>query len=78
MKTETLTVWALVFCYAIELSQCLHYEWLIEMRSHILGALILGHQFLWTDIMAYTLGIALAAVGELKYRSKQTVYSSSS
>lgn len=51
---------ALTFSYGIELSQFYHAPWLDEIRNTILGGLILGFGFLWSDIVAYTLGIVAA------------------
>jgi len=51
---------ALIFAYLIEISQLFHPPWLESLRSVKLFALVLGHSFAWSDIIAYTLGIALA------------------
>ncbi len=48
----------LLFTYAIEISQLFHPQWLQNFRSMPLFGLILGYGFLWSDILAYTLGIA--------------------
>jgi Protein of unknown function (DUF2809) len=52
---------ALVFCYVIEISQLNQSDWLNQLRSTILGGLILGFGFLWSDFVMYTLGIFAAA-----------------
>ena len=51
---------SLGFCYAIELSQIYHAPWIDGLRKTTLGGLVLGFGFLWRDILAYTLGVALA------------------
>ncbi len=51
---------SLGFCYAIELSQIYHAPWIDGLRKTTLGGLVLGFGFLWSDILAYTLGVALA------------------
>lgn len=54
-------VWAMslscVFCWMIEFSQLIQTPWLIEIRSTVWGALVLGHGFLVIDLIRYTVGI---------------------
>ena len=50
-------LWSLMLCFAIECSQLLSYDWLLQLRSTRLGALVLGQGFLWSDIAAYTGGV---------------------
>jgi Protein of unknown function (DUF2809) len=47
----------LTFCYLIEFSQLYHAEWIDNIRQNLLGGLILGFGFLWSDLVAYFLGI---------------------
>ena len=51
---------ALAFAVAVEFSQLLRWPWLVELRSHRLGALLLGQGFQFADLLAYLVGIALA------------------
>ena len=60
-KVATLT---LLFTYIIEVTQLFHPQWLEYLRSITLFALILGFTFLWSDIVAYTLGISTGALIE--------------
>ncbi|WP_259404280.1 DUF2809 domain-containing protein [Hymenobacter sp. HSC-4F20] len=60
-STKTAAV-ALGFAFLIELSQLYHAPWLDAVRSTTLGSLMLGHGFLWSDLLCYTLGV-LAGVG---------------
>lgn len=53
---------SLLFAYCIEISQLYQADWANSVRSTTLGALILGHGFLWSDMVCYTVGILLAAV----------------
>lgn len=55
-------LWALAFAYGIELSQLYQAPWINDLRHTTLGGLLLGFGFLWTDILAYTLGI-IAGLG---------------
>ncbi|RWX48840.1 hypothetical protein VT99_10516 [Candidatus Electrothrix marina] len=52
---------ALITAYLIEISQLFHPAWLDALRSIRLLGFILGFGFLWSDLIAYTLGISLAA-----------------
>ena len=52
-------IFALVFSYAIEISQLYQADWINEIRHTLLGGLILGFGFLWSDILAYTIGVAV-------------------
>lgn len=52
--------YSLIFSYGIELSQFNKEQWLMDLRATRLGALILGHDFLWSDMLCYTIGIATA------------------
>lgn len=50
---------SLLTSYAVEFSQLIRVEWLDRFRSTTIGHLLLGQGFLWTDIIAYTIGIAI-------------------
>ncbi len=52
---------ALLTAYLIEISQLFHPAWLEYLRSIRLLGFVLGFGFLWSDLIAYTLGISLAA-----------------
>ena len=43
----------------VELSQCLRYGWLTELRATRLGRLVLGQGFQWQDLVAYAAGALL-------------------
>lgn len=64
--------YSILFCYAIELSQFYHAPWIDAIRNTRLGGLILGFGFLWSDIMAYTLGVfAMFIIEKTLFRTKQ-------
>lgn len=65
MSTLKVAVIALLFSWSIEISQLYHAPWLDEIRNYQLGALVLGHGFLWSDILCYTVGITIGVIGEL-------------
>ncbi len=50
---------ALTFSYLIELSQLYHHPWRDRIRGSTAGHLVLGSTFTWTDLAAYTAGVAL-------------------
>ncbi|WP_199851616.1 ribosomal maturation YjgA family protein [Brumimicrobium mesophilum] len=57
-KTTSLKVAiaSILICYGIEILQLYQADWINEIRSHRLGALVLGSGFLWSDLVCYTLG----------------------
>ncbi|MFC6194129.1 DUF2809 domain-containing protein [Dyadobacter subterraneus] len=55
---------AISFCYLIELSQLYHADWIDNIRSTTLGGLVLGYGFLWSDILAYSIGVGFGAIFE--------------
>jgi len=52
---------SIIFCFAVEFSQLYHSGWIDMVRRTTLGGLILGYGFLWSDLVAYLLGIGLGA-----------------
>ena len=48
---------ALTFTWAIEFSQFYQADWINAVRRFPLAGLILGFSFLWSDLVAYTVGI---------------------
>lgn len=55
-----LALYGLLFSYSIEISQLFHPPWLEALRAYRLGGLILGYQFVWSDMICYTIGMILA------------------
>lgn len=55
---------AILFTCVIEVTQLFHPPWLQYLRSIKICALVLGHGFLWSDLVAYTLGISTGAILE--------------
>ncbi|WP_217902316.1 DUF2809 domain-containing protein [Siphonobacter sp. BAB-5385] len=56
-RTFRLALVALLISYAVEFSQLWQASWLVQLRSTLPGKLLLGQGFLYTDLIAYTLGI---------------------
>lgn len=46
--------------FAVEFSQLYQADWINVIRSTTPGALLLGHGFLWQDLICYTTGVVLA------------------
>lgn len=62
MRTWQLALWSLLICFAVEFSQLYQASWIVELRSHALGHLVLGSFFGWFDLIAYAAGVAVAAI----------------
>ena len=60
--TKWVAVVALVFCYSIEVSQLYHSQWIDTIRNTRIGGLVLGRGFLWSDLISYSIGIAIGTV----------------
>ncbi|PEW51212.1 hypothetical protein COJ17_03010 [Bacillus thuringiensis] len=71
-KTETkkLAFISLMFCYGIEASQLYHAEWIDSIRATTLGGLVLGYGFLWSDVVAYTIGVGVGILCEFMLQRK--------
>lgn len=57
-------------CVFIELTQLYQAEWILVLRQTQIGALVLGHGFLWSDLVAYFVGGLLGFLLEEKLLSK--------
>lgn len=53
---------ALIFSFAIEISQLYQADWINAIRKTTIGALVLGHGFLWMDLISYFIGITIAVI----------------
>ena len=62
MRTWQLALTALLICFAVEFGQLVQMPWLVALRAHPLGHLVLGSTFGWGDLIAYTAGVAIAAL----------------
>ncbi|MGU3371283.1 ribosomal maturation YjgA family protein [Bacillus mycoides] len=70
IETNKLAFISLIFCYGIEISQLYHAEWIDSIRATTLGGLVLGYGFLWSDLVAYTIGVGVGILGEFVLRKK--------
>jgi hypothetical protein len=55
---------AMSFSVMIEISQLYHAPWIDSIRGTTLGALVLGHGFLWSDLACYAVGVGLGILIE--------------
>ncbi|PEW02938.1 hypothetical protein CN425_08470 [Bacillus cereus] len=70
IETKKLAIISLIFCYGIEISQLYHAEWIDSIRATTLGGLVLGYGFLWSDLVAYTIGVGVGMLCESILRKK--------
>lgn len=70
LSTQKITILSLLFCYSIEFSQAYHAEWIDSIRETTLGHLVLGNSFVWSDLVAYTLGVFLGVLLDKLIKSK--------
>ncbi len=58
---------SLIFSFTIELTQLYHAPWIDAIRDVKLFALILGHGFLWSDLVCYSIGIFIGFLLETMF-----------
>lgn len=64
-KIKIVAALGLSFCFLIEISQLYHANWIDNIRKTTLGGLILGYGFLWSDLVAYSIGIGIGLIIDL-------------
>jgi hypothetical protein len=52
-------LWALLACFAVEFLQLYEGGWMVTIRNSRIGGLLLGHGFLWSDLICYAVGVIL-------------------
>ena len=57
-------------CFAVECSQLYQADWINSIRSNRFGALVLGRGFLWSDFVAYSIGVGVGSA--LEYWRQKT------
>ncbi|MES5938987.1 MULTISPECIES: DUF2809 domain-containing protein [unclassified Bacillus cereus group] len=70
IDTKKVAFISLLFCYGIEVSQLYHAEWIDSIRATTLGGLVLGYGFLWSDLVAYTIGVGIGMFCEFMLQKK--------
>ncbi len=64
VRTLTIAGIALLISYLVECGQLYQPPWLVGIRQTSIGHLLLGSEFDWSDLVAYTVGAAIASLGE--------------
>jgi glycopeptide antibiotics resistance protein len=64
LSTGWVAVLALVVSLLVELSQLYHAPWIDSARQTMIGGLILGFGFLWSDLVCYAAGVGLGVALE--------------
>lgn len=70
-SVRKVAVFGLAFCFMIELSQLYHEPWIDKIRSTTFGGLVLGYGFLWSDLVAYAIGIGFGILVENGFKGFQ-------
>jgi hypothetical protein len=55
---------SLALAFLVEISQLYHAPWINSIRQTTLGGLVIGFGFLWTDLVCYSVGIAIGSLTE--------------
>jgi hypothetical protein len=63
-RTFAIALAVIVFSFGIEVSQLCHADWLEAFRNTLPGALLMGSDFLWSDLVCYTAGVGIGVSGE--------------
>ncbi|MCM0003862.1 MULTISPECIES: ribosomal maturation YjgA family protein [Bacillus cereus group] len=71
IEMKKLAFISLIFCYGIEVSQLYHAEWIDSIRATTLGGLVLGYGFLWSDLVAYAIGVGVGFLFEFILRTNK-------
>lgn len=61
---------AILFSFSIEFSQIYQAPWINNIRNTTLGALILGHGFLFSDLVCYSIGIIISSLIDIFFIEK--------
>jgi hypothetical protein len=64
-STWRVALLALAFSVLVEVSQLYKAHWIDSIRRTTLGGLILGFDFVWSDLACYSAGVGLGVVIEL-------------
>jgi len=59
---------SLSICFLIEFSQLYDAAWINQIRNNTFGALVLGRGFLWSDLLAYTVGTLVCVLLSKSFR----------
>lgn len=71
-RTVIVALATVSIAFAVEFSQLYQAEWITAVREIRIGALLLGHGFLWSDLLCYLVGTVLGAIGETLWQRIRT------
>ncbi|HEV2736898.1 MAG TPA: DUF2809 domain-containing protein [Longimicrobiaceae bacterium] len=69
-RVSTIATGALLFSFAVEATQLYRAPWIAALRATRPGGLVLGHDFVWSDLLCYAAGVLAAAATDLSLRSR--------
>ena len=58
-ELRLIAVVSLTHSFLVEFSQLIRWPWLVSFRNTFIGHMMLGQGFLWTDLLAYLIGITI-------------------
>jgi len=64
LSTGRVAALAISFSVIIEVSQLYHAPWIDSIRRTTLGGLVLGYDFVWSDLACYAVGVGLGMLVE--------------
>ena len=67
-STWRVALLAMSFSVLIEMSQLYHAPWIDSIRHTTLGGLILGFDFVWSDLACYAVGVGIGVLIEVTRR----------
>lgn len=70
-STRSVALGAGLFALAIEVSQLHHAPWIDALRATRPGGLVLGYDFVWSDLLCYATGIAFGALADAAARHRR-------
>ncbi|MTH54576.1 DUF2809 domain-containing protein [Bacillus mangrovi] len=69
-NTAVIAAAAGLYCILTECSQLYQAAWINEVRETTAGGLVLGYGFLWSDLIAYAMGITACTMTELAAKKR--------
>ncbi|RMF56274.1 MAG: DUF2809 domain-containing protein [Calditrichaeota bacterium] len=60
----------LLFSFLIEVSQLYHAPWIDALRATTLGGLLLGYDFVFSDLICYSVGVGIGLLVEVLFLYK--------
>ena len=67
-STWRVALLAMSFSILIEMSQLYHAPWIDSIRQTTLGGLVLGFDFVWSDLACYAVGVGIGVLIEVTRR----------